>query len=111
MFAYLYVHEEPLDFFRRRAYYLVRATSCGFLLSLQLAVFIAMAYFLLNELSLNGSTEMLNSKIAPLLVIYGLALVFSIGLDPYWSVQAYHFHKEGLIKGEEYVMNMRLAKT
>jgi hypothetical protein len=45
-FAYLYVHDVKTDYFRRHGYYIVRATTCALLILIQLAMFLAMVYFL-----------------------------------------------------------------
>lgn len=88
LFACLFVKEEPLEYHRRHGYYLVRATTCGLLIVIQAIAFTALVYFLVKCLTDPSYSEsaLLNERILPLLIAYGLALFASIALDAYWTV-------------------------
>jgi hypothetical protein len=77
---------------------MVRLISCGILISLQIVLFIVLVVTIGKKfLSLDNNQldPFLYYKLIPMTVVYGSTLLITVIIDSYWTVEVYHFAKEG----------------
>ena len=99
----------PENLYRRTAYLWVRALSSFVLISLQIALFVALLVFLIQDINLmntDGNTSspesiLLYNKLIPMTVIYGVSLMISIILDIYWTLATVPFYREGIERSKK----------
>ena len=100
MFSFWFIKDAPTEYYRRQAYFIIRAVTCALLLAGQIAAFTAMIYYVVQyyrggQQLLDEDKSLLNKRLIPFITVYGIALFGSIALDSYWVVQAFHYFKDG----------------
>jgi hypothetical protein len=87
----------------------VRALSSFVLISLQIALFLALLVFLIQDINLMNTVDntsspesiLLYNKLIPMTVIYGVSLMISIVLDIYWTLATVPFYREGIERSKK----------
>ena len=75
---------------------MVRIVTCVVLISLQIVLFVASIVIVGKQMqTTNTNDSFIYHRLVPMSVVYGSTLLVTVALDSYWTVEVYHYAKEG----------------